>query len=190
MDTMTISRISRPEVGWPFSLELKESTPKLTAPLMQKLEKRRNLYIEKHKSGGFWGFLKSAFGAVGSFFKGVAESALNVVTGVLNPTNWVKPSFWRDIVVPVVLNFILGVGPVLATAYRWGMAAYKGVKAMISLVHGKIVDAFSFAVEALSSVAKLTHGAFSKGAAKVAAWIRKGIDIYRKGEAIYREVRS
>ena len=138
-----------------------------------------------YKAGGC---IKKMFKGIGNAFKGIATSVWNTVKTVINPRNWIRPSFWKNIVAPLAMNFIPGIGPILSTAYRWGMAAYGGVKAVTSLAKGRFLEAFSFAADSLTGVANLGAGAISSGAAKASQWINKGLDWYQRGVEVYRTV--
>lgn len=162
-----------------------EAVAKVNEPLLQKLEQNRKLYSSMYKPGGC---IKKIFKGIGGVFKGIATSVWNTVKTVINPRNWIRPSFWKNIVAPLAMNFIPGIGPIVSTAYRWGMAAYQGVKAVTSLAKGRFLEAFSLAADSLTGVANLGAGAISRGAATASQWINKGLDWYQRGVDIYQTV--
>jgi hypothetical protein len=162
-----------------------EAVAKVVEPMMQKLEQNRKLYNSMYKAGGC---VKKMFKGIGGVFKGIATSVWNTVKTVINPKNWIRPSFWKNIVAPLAMNFIPGIGPIVSTAYRWGMAAYQGVKAVTALAKGRFLQAFSFASEALNGAANLGNNVISRGAAKAAQWVDKGLEYYQKGVEFYRDV--
>lgn len=96
-------------------------------PLVQKLRQNQKLYKSMYKPGGC---IKKLFKGIGGFFKNTFQAIGKMVTGIIDPRNWIRPSFWRDIVAPVLMNFVPGIGPVLSAAYRWGQAIYRTGKAI------------------------------------------------------------
>jgi hypothetical protein len=134
------------------------------------MEQRREAQQAKKEEGGggLFGFVKKAFGGIAKVVKGIGSAVTSVVKsvpdlvkGIVNPKNWFKPEFWRDMVAPVALAAIPYVGPALATAYKWGLAAYHGVKAVTSFAKGKVGEGLSSLSGAFGGVGKLTKGALN-----------------------------
>ena len=67
------------------------------------------------KSGG--GFFGKLFGGIKKIVKGAIGTVGNLAKGLVNPKNWFKPAFWRDILIPNALKLIPKVGPLLSNAY-------------------------------------------------------------------------
>ncbi len=96
--------------------EIKRSgpiTPEKKAEIDQ-LEQKRKLYAGMYKPGGC---IKKMFKGIGGFFKGVGKALLGTVTGILNPANWIRPSFWKNIALPLALSFIPGIGIAASALY-------------------------------------------------------------------------
>lgn len=108
---------------------------------------------------------------------------------------WLKKMFKGigsvlKVVAPLALSLIPGLGPLIGTAYRWGMAAYHGVKTVTSLTKGRFLEALSHAGSALTGVAGLGVGALSRGAARAKRWLDTGVAYYRQAEAWYQEIKG
>jgi hypothetical protein len=107
-----------------------EEVARVNEPLLQKLDQKIKLYHSMYQAGGcvkklFKG-IGNTFKGVGNVFKGIATSVFKVTKGVLDPRNWIKPAFWSNVVAPVAMSFIPGVGPLLASAEKFvGRAAEK-----------------------------------------------------------------
>lgn len=144
---------------------------RVNQPLLQKLDQNQKLYNSMYKPGGC---IKKVFKGIGNVFKGVLKTPFNGL-GILNPKNWLRPTFWRDIVAPLALHFIPGLGPLVATAYRYGMAAYQGFKAISALTQGKFREAFSLGLGALKGFSTRAYNAVTGFVQKIKerglAWI-------------------
>ncbi len=158
---------------------------RVNQPLLQKLDQNQKLYNSMYKPGGC---IKKVFKGIGNVFTGIVKTAFSSLK-ILNPKNWLNPAFWRDVVAPLALHFIPGLGPVLAAAYRYGMAAYKGFKAISALAHGKFLEAFSLGLGALKGFStqayQAVNGTIEKVKEGVIDWMGKGRDWYQKGMALY-----
>lgn len=164
-----------------------EEVVRVNQPLLQKLDQNQKLYHSMYKPGGC---IKKMFKGIGNVFKGVLKTALGVVTTIFNPKNWIRPSFWKNFLLPVAMTFIPGLGPLAATAMKWGSAVYQGIKTVSALAKGRFMEALAWAGGALTETAGLGAGTLSRGAARTKAWMDQGVMHYQRLTEWYREVKS
>lgn len=133
-------------------------------PLHQKLQQSQETYHGMYQKGGC---LKKVASGFGNIFKGVAKTLLNGVKGIVNPQNWFKPGFWLNIIAPIALNFIPGVGTIAAVALKWGKIASTAFQTIKSLAQKN----WQAALSGVMGIATQISGNFS---AKVNEVIQKG----------------
>ena len=127
-----------------------EVVGRVTQPLLQTLESNRGLYSRMYPPAG--SCIKKVFGGIGSMFKGIVNTVGNFAKGIINPKNWLKPSFWLNVVAPIALHFIPGLGTIAAVALKWGTMIYRGVNAVKDLIQGKWEGLLSLGTSVLGKV--------------------------------------
>ncbi len=133
-------------------------------PFRQKIEQSQETYHGMYPKAGCFKKVAKGFGGI---FKGVAHTLANAVKGLVNPKNWLRADFWRNVVAPIALNLIPGIGLASSVAWKWGRLAYGAFQTVKSLAQ----KSWKGALEGVVGIATRVSAAFT---GKIAAWVQKG----------------